>query len=52
MEEQAEDLRELLSGGLAEPADVSEKSVVSTGNHKTRIIAITSGKGGCRISQQ
>ena len=46
MEEQAEDLRELLSGGLAEPADVSEKSVVSTGNHKTRIIAITSGKGG------
>ena len=45
MEEQAEDLRELLSGGLAEPKD-SETGNSSEKNHKTRIIAITSGKGG------
>lgn len=45
MEEQAEDLRELLSGGLAEPKG-SETENSTEKNHKTRIIAITSGKGG------
>lgn len=41
MEEQAEELRELLSGVITEQAQVEEKK-----NHSTRIIAITSGKGG------
>ncbi len=45
MEEQAEGLRELLSGGLAETSQTEEKDY-SDKNHKTRIIAITSGKGG------
>ena len=45
MEEQAEDLRELLNGGVAAPESV-ETSQVSANGHKTRIIAITSGKGG------
>lgn len=46
MEEQAEELRELLSGGLAEAVNSEEKSSAVDSNHKTRIIAITSGKGG------
>lgn len=45
MEEQAEDLRELLSGGLAEPKNSLDVNSAEK-NHKTRIIAITSGKGG------
>ena len=45
MEEQAEDLRELLNGGVSAPESV-ETSQVSANGHKTRIIAITSGKGG------
>lgn len=45
MEEQAEDLRELLSGGLAEPKNSPDVNSAEK-NHKTRIIAITSGKGG------
>lgn len=40
MEEQAEGLRELLGGTLSSVNDVERK------NHSTRIIAITSGKGG------
>ena len=46
MEEQAEDLRELLSGGISESRDFEEKTSSTNGSHKTRIIAITSGKGG------
>jgi len=46
MEEQAEDLRELLSGGISESRDSEEKTSSTNGSHKTRIIAITSGKGG------
>lgn len=45
MEEQAEDLRELLNGGVAVPAS-NDKEQGTNGGHKTRIIAITSGKGG------
>ncbi len=46
MEEQAEDLRELLSGGISESKDFEDKTSSTDSNHKTRIIAITSGKGG------
>ncbi len=45
MEEQAEDLRELLNGGVAVPASTDNEQGAG-GGHKTRIIAITSGKGG------
>ena len=38
MEDQAEELRELMQGG--------EKKKASSSAHKTRIIAVTSGKGG------
>ncbi len=41
MEEQAEDLRELLNGSVSD-----SKNEEKTKNHSTRIIAITSGKGG------
>ncbi|MBQ5470431.1 MAG: MinD/ParA family protein [Treponema sp.] len=41
MEEQAEDLRELLNGGISD-----SKAEQKQKNHSTRIIAITSGKGG------
>lgn len=40
MEEQAEELRELLGGTSSDNMGKTEK------NHSTRIIAITSGKGG------
>ncbi|MBQ1627823.1 MAG: MinD/ParA family protein [Treponema sp.] len=45
MEEQAEDLRELLNGGVAVPVSTDNEQGAG-GGHKTRIIAITSGKGG------
>ena len=41
MEEQAEDLRELLNGSVSD-----SKNEEKPKNHSTRIIAITSGKGG------
>lgn len=41
MEEQAEGLRELVNGNFTE-----KKKINSKGEHSTRIIAITSGKGG------
>ncbi len=44
MEEQAQELRELM-GNLDSPAEKSEKTEKQN-EHKTRIIAITSGKGG------
>ena len=45
MEEQAEDLKELLQGGVT-GATPNVSETVSNNGHKTRIIAITSGKGG------
>ncbi len=44
MEEQAQELRELM-GNLDSPAEKSEKTEKQN-EHRTRIIAITSGKGG------
>ncbi len=44
MEEQAQELRELM-GNFDSPAEKSEKTEKQN-EHKTRIIAITSGKGG------
>ena len=45
MEEQAEDLKELLQGGVT-GATPNVSETVSNNGHKTRIIDITSGKGG------
>ena len=45
MEEQAEDLKELLQGGVTGATPYVSETVSNNG-HKTRIIAITSGKGG------
>lgn len=45
MEEQADDLRELMSSDFSEKVH-TESGSSSGKNHKTRIIAITSGKGG------
>lgn len=45
MEEQADDLRELMNSDFSDRA-YAESGNSSGKNHKTRIIAITSGKGG------
>ena len=46
MEEQAEGLSELLNEGSASASETSVKSTGLKRDHNTRIIAITSGKGG------
>ena len=45
MEEQADDLRELMNSDFSD-AISTESGNAADSNHKTRIIAITSGKGG------
>ena len=45
MEEQADDLRELMNSDFSDAISTESRNSADS-NHKTRIIAITSGKGG------